>query len=568
MSAEIAPPSPAVPGEPVRRGSGRPSALDVAAVAIALLLCLPIASVFASLFSGESATFLHLAQTVLAGYIANTLLLAALVVFGVLIVGVPAAWLVAMCDFPGRRVFEALLVLPLAAPAYVLAYAYADFLSPFGPVQSALRDALGLEIGAYWFPDVRTLPGAALMLTLVLYPYVYLLARARFLSESASALDAARTLGRSAWNAFFSVSLPLARPALAAGAALALMETLADYGTVSYYGVPVFTTGIYRAWFSFGDPSAAAQLAALLVLFVALALLIERVARGQARFHETGRRDRRPPPLRLSGPQSAAAILACVLPPLLGFFVPASVLTTLLIGNGPPAREFWPHLLHSLTLAALAGTITTIVAFVFAVVRRERPQTLAGRAAGLAGLGYAVPGAVIAVGVLAPFGAADNAIDAASRALFGVSTGLVVSGSIAALLFAYLVRYLAVALQSVTAGLERVTPSIGGAARMLARGPVDAMRRVFLPLVAPSALTAALLVFVDVMKELPATLMLRPFNFDTLAIAANNYAADERLGHAAAPSLAIVAAGIIPCVLLIRTITTVARDAGSPPPLP
>ena len=564
MSADIAPPTPA-PGQSIRRLKP----LDLGATAIALLLSIPVASVLASLFSGESATFIHLAQTVLAGYVADTFLLGGLVVIGVLIVGVPAAWLVAMCEFPGRRFLEAALVLPLAAPAYVLAYAYADFLSAFGPVQGAFRAAFGVEVGAYWFPDIRSLPGAALMLTLVLYPYVYLLARARFLTESATALDAARTLGRSPWNTFFSVSLPLARPALAAGAALALMETLADYGTVSYYGVPVFTTGIYRAWFSFGDPTAAAQLAALLIVFVALALVGERAARGEARYYETGRRDRRPARYTLTRSRSVAAILACALPPLLGFVLPAIVLATLLAGNGPPAREFWPHLLHSVTLATIAGAITTAVAFVFAVARKKGPLTLAGRAANIAGLGYAVPGAVIAVGVLLPFAAFDNTLDTAFRGVFGVPIGLVLTGSIAGLIFAYLVRYLAVALQSVSAGMERVTPSIEGAARMLSRGPFQAMRRVYLPLVAPSALTAALLVFVDVMKEIPATLMLRPFNFDTLAIAANNYASDERLGHAAAPSLAIVAAGIVPCILLIRSITGAARTPSDVvPPLP
>ena len=568
MSADIAPPNPAAPG---RRMRGRPrvGTLDIVAGIIALLLCIPVVSVLVSLFSGQSDTFLHLSQTVLAGYVANTLMLGGLVVFGVLIVGVPAAWLVAMCEFPGRRFLEAALVLPLAAPAYVLAYAYADFLSAFGPVQSALRSAFGMEVGAYWFPDIRSLPGAAFMLTLVLYPYVYLLARARFLTESATALDAARTLGRSAWNAFFSVSLPLARPALAAGAALALMETMADYGTVSYYGVPVFTTGIYRAWFSFGDPTAASQLAALLVLFVALALLSERAMRGDARYHEPGRRDTRPTRFSLTHGRAAAAIIACALPPLLGFLVPAIVLMTLLAGSGPPAREFWPHLLNSLTLALAAGIITTAIAFLFAVARKQSPRSLAGHATDIAGLGYAVPGAVIAVGVLLPFAAFDNALDATFRNVFGISIGLVVTGSVAGLLFAYLIRYLAVALQSVTAGLERVTPSIQGAARILSHGPFQALRKVYLPLVAPSALTAALLVFVDVMKELPATLMLRPFNFDTLAIAANNYASDERLGHAAAPSLAIVAAGIIPCILLIRSITAMARsgtgNAGTPP---
>jgi iron(III) transport system permease protein len=505
---------------------------------------------------------------VLAEYAANTLMLTALVVFGVLIVGVPAAWLTAVCEFRGRRVLEAALILPLAAPAYVLAYAYAGFLSTYGPVQEVLRSVTGWETGDYWFPDVRSLPGAALMLTLTLYPYVYLLARARFLNESASALEAARLLGRGPWSSFFAVSLPLARPALVAGATLAAMNSFADYGTVSYFGVPVFTTGIYSAWFSFSDSVAARELAAVLIGFVALALLVERTLRGRARYHETGRRDRRPARYPLSPLKSHAAIMACAAPPLLGFVVPALVLGELLIESGGPTRDFSRHLFNTLTLAAAAGIIVTLGALVLAFARKERPMGIAGRAASFVGLGYAVPGSVIAVGVLVPFAALDNGIANLFQSAFGVSPGLILTGGIAALLFAYTALYLAVALQSVGAGLTRVTPSIGAAARLLARGPWDALRRVYLPLIAPSVLTAALLVFVDVMKELPATLMLRPFNFDTLAIAANNYASDERLSWAAAPSLAIVAAGIIPCILLIRSIAASAHGREEPPPLP
>jgi iron(III) transport system permease protein len=544
------------------------SLLDGLALLLSLTLVIPIASVCFSLFSGQTTVFVHLAQTVLAEYAANTLILTALVVAGVLIVGVPAAWLTTSCEFPGRRVLEAALILPLAAPAYVLAYAYAGFLSAYGPVQETLRAFTGWETGDYWFPDVRSLPGAALMLTLTLYPYVYLLARSRFLNESASASEAARLLGRGPWSSFFEVSLPLARPALVAGATLAAMNSFADYGTVSYFGVPVFTTGIYSAWFSFSDQTAGRELAAVLIGFVALALIAERMLRGRAAFHETGRRDRRPARYTLSAPKSAAAILACVVPPLLGFVVPALVLGELLIESGGPTRDFSRHLFNTLALAASAGVIVTLGAIVLAFARKERPKGIAGRAASFTALGYAVPGSVIAVGVLVPFAAFDNGVANVVQRAFGVSPGLVLTGGIAALLFAYTALYLAVALQSVSAGMTRVTPSIGAAARLLARGPWDVLRRVYLPLIAPSVLTGALLVFVDVMKELPATLMLRPFNFDTLAIAANNYASDERLSWAAAPSLAIVAAGIIPCILLIRSIASSARGRDEPPPLP
>jgi iron(III) transport system permease protein len=538
--------------------------LDAAALVLALLLAIPIASVCISLFAWPSPVFVHLAQTVLSEYVVNTLSIVVLVLMGVLLIGVPAAWLTACCEFPGRRILEAALILPLAAPAYVLAYAYADFLSAFGPVQGLLRSVTGWETGDYWFPEVRSLPGAALMLTLVLYPYVYLLSRARFLSESATAREAARLLGRKPWASFLEVSLPLARPAIAAGATLAAMEAFADYGTVAYFGVPAFTTGIYNAWFSFADPRAAAQLASMLIGFVALALLMERLARGRARFHETGRRDARPPRFHLGGARAIAAVVACGLPPFLGFAVPAIVLADLLIASGGPTRDFERHLLNSLTLAGIAAVVVTAGAVVLAYARKERPRALAGQAASFASLGYAVPGSVVAVGVLTPFAAFDNGLSSLSEQLFGVPTGLLLTGGIAALIFAYVVLYLAVALQSVGAGLERVTPSISGAARLLAQGPFDALKRVHLPLIAPSVLTGALLVFVDVMKELPATLMMRPFNFDTLAIAAHNYASDERLAFAAAPSLAIVAAGILPCVLLIRGIAAASHSANPP----
>jgi iron(III) transport system permease protein len=553
---------------PSREGRGRLprfSGLDIFALLLSLTLVVPVVSVCLSLFSGQSDVFVHLAETVLPEYAANTALLTMLVVTGVVIVGVPAAWLTAMCEFPGRRFLEAALILPIAAPAYVLAYAYAGFLSAYGPVQESLRAATGWETGDYWFPDIRSLPGAALMLVLTLYPYVYLLARARFLNESASALEAARLLGRGPWQSFLAVSLPLARPALVAGATLAAMNTLADYGTVSYFGVPVFTTGIYSAWFSFSDQIAARELAAVLIGFVGLALVAEHYLRGPARFHETGRHDRRPPRYTLSRAKSAGAVVACVLPPLLGFVVPALVLIELLIESGGPTRDFSKHFFNTLTLAGSAAAIVTLGALVLGFARKERPAGIAARAAAFTSLGYAVPGSVIAVGVLVPFATLDNWFAGFARSAFGVSPGLVLTGGIAALLVAYTALYLAVALQSVNAGFERITPSIQSAAKLLARGPMDALKRVHLPLIAPSVLTAALLVFVDVMKELPATLMLRPFNFDTLAIAANNYASDERLSWAAAPSLAIVAVGIIPCVVLIRSITASAQPGGDPP---
>ena len=555
-------------GAPLAIGGSRWRArnFDWVATAIAVVLSVPIVSVVLTAIGGDSAAITHLAGTLLPEYVANTLMLGALVVAGVLAIGVPSAWLVAACEFPGRRAVEAALILPMAAPAYVLAYAYADFLSAFGPVQTSLRAMSGWEVGEYWFPEIRSLPGAAAVLTLVLYPYVYVLARAHFLTRSAAALEAARSLGRRPRESLVSVTLPLARPALVAGAALVLMETFADYGTVAYFGVPVFSTGIARAWISLTDLAGAAQLATILLVFVALVLALEWRARGQQRFHETGRRDRRPERIVLGGGRGVAALLACALPPLFGFLIPVAVLASLMLGTGLPEREFWAHLFNSVTLAVLAGIVAALFAVILALARKQRPQSAAGRAASLAGLGYAVPGVVIAIGVLTPFALFDNTLNGILQATIGVPAGLILTGSIAGLIFAYVVRYLAVALQSVTAGLERITPSIEAAARLLGQGPWDAMRRVYLPMIAPSALSAMLLVFVDVMKELPATLMLRPFNFDTLAVAAHNYAADERLGFAAAPSLVIVVAGVVPCVLLLQTISRMAENAAAHSP--
>jgi iron(III) transport system permease protein len=536
---------------------------------LALLLAVPLVIVCGSLLQGPSNTFAHIASTLLPEYTLNTVALGLIVVLGVLIIGVPSAWLTATCEFPGKRFLEAALVLPLAAPAYVLAYAYTDLLGSYGPVQSALRATSGWETGEYWFPEIRSLPGTALMLILVLYPYVYLLARARFLTESAAMVEAARLLGRRPWDTFFSVSIKLARPAIVAGAALALMEAFADYGTVSYFGVPVLSTGIYRAWFSFADPTAAAQLAAFLIGLVAIALLTERLLRGDASYHETSRHDRRSALLKLDVWQSIGAIALCGLPPLFGFVVPAVSLFLLVLDTAVPMSEFWQHLTNTLAIAAGAAVLITMMAIVLTFAKHSSRSLTTARAVDIVGLGYAAPGAVIAVGVLLPFSFVDNTIDAWFRTQLGVSTGLLLTGSIFALLFAYAVRFSAIALHGTSAGLERITPSIGGAARILSRSNWDALYRVHAPMLAPSALTALLIVFVDVMKELPATLMLRPFNFDTLAVAAYNYAADERLGFAALPSLAIVAAGVVPCLLLMRGITTAARGRQAPRvPLP
>lgn len=520
------------------------------------MIALPVLSVVVSMFGPASPTWAHLASTVLPSYALNSLSIALLVLVGVLVGGVGAAWLVTMCRFPGRGWLELALVLPLAMPAYVVAYAYTDLLQFAGPVQSALRAMTGWSHGDYWFPNIRSVGGAAFVFTFVLYPYVYLLARASFLEQSVCALEVSRSLGHGPASTFFRVAVPLARPALAAGAALALMETLADYGAVAYFGVPTFTTGIYRAWVSFGDRAASSQLATMLLGTIMLVLALERISRGRQRFHHTTNRYRDLPAYRLSPLQAGLAILFCALPVLLGFVLPAVSLLDMWLGTGRSlfSARFWAAFLNSVTLAFVAAVIAVSVALFLLMAKRlapSRPVTLAVNAAGF---GYAMPGSVLAVGLLIPLAAFDNAIDAWARESLGFSTGLILSGTMAALIIAYLVRFLPVALQGVGAGLTRVTPHMEDAARVLARGPIHAFTRVHLPVIAPSLVTAGLMVFVDVMKELSATLLLRPFNMETLASQAYSFASDERLAEAALPAIAIVTAVLVPVGLLMRDI--------------
>ncbi|OHC83688.1 MAG: iron ABC transporter permease [Rhodospirillales bacterium RIFCSPLOWO2_12_FULL_67_15] len=541
----------------------RPSPLVVAAIFVGALLILPIAAVAIHSFAPGQGTWAHLAATVLPSYVGNTLWLVVLVGAGVVMVGVPAAWMVAMCEFPGRRAFEWALVLPLAAPSYVAAYAYTDFFQPAGPAQTALRALAGWQVGDYWFPDIRSLPGAAVMFVAVLYPYVYLLARAAFLEQSASTIEAARALGCTAWGAFVRVAVPLARPAIVAGMTLALMETLADFGTVAYFGVPTFTVGIYRAWFALNDPVAAAQLSLALLLFVALLIAAERWSRGSARYFQTAGRAKPLPRYALRGRRAALAVLACALPLLFGFVAPAAILAGLTFA-GEGARlgtRFWGLAANTLTLAIFTAVLALAVSLLLAYAHRLHPGRWTEGAARLAGMGYAMPGSIIAVGALIPLGAFDNAVDAWMRATFGVSTGLLLTGTVAALVFAYLVRFLAVSLQTVEASLAKITPSMDGAARTLGAKPGRILMRVHAPLLRPSLLAALLIVFVDVTKELPATLLLRPFNFDTLAVHAYNLAADERLAEAAAASLGIVAAGLLPIIVLARAAARTRAEA-------
>ncbi len=530
--------------------------LAVAAVGVALACALPMLAVLIAALSGGTETVQHLIDTVLGRYAATTLALVVMVSIGTFCLGVGAAWLVTMTRFPGARMLEIALVLPLAFPAYVLAYAYTHVLDHPGIVQSTLRDVTGWGPRDYWFPEIRSLGGAAAMLILVLYPYVYLLARAAFLQQSGTTFLAARALGSSAWAAFFKVSLPLARPAIAGGVLLTVMETIADFGTVAYFGVQTFATGIYTAWFSLFDRVGAAQLALCLLSFALLLAMLERMQRGRAKYHDPARRTKALPPAELKGWHAAAAMVLCGIPVVLGAVLPVVILVTMGLGSEQDllSPRYLGFIRNSVTLAGVAAVITVLAAICVGFFKRSRPGRLSSGAAYVARLGYAVPGGVIAVGLMVPFASFDNAIDGWMRATFDVSTGLLISGSIWLLVMAYLVRFLAAALGAYEGGQAMVHANMDAAARSLGETPMGTLRRVHLPILSPSLLTALLIVFVDVMKELPATLIMRPFNYDTLAVQAYRLASDERLNGAAVPSLVIVAMGLLPVILICRQV--------------
>ncbi|MEO8386693.1 MAG: iron ABC transporter permease [Betaproteobacteria bacterium] len=529
--------------------------LHLLALAISALLLVPLIGIFTSLFATDQGTWANLSRTVLPGLAANSLMLACGVAAGVAIIGTLTAWLTANNEFPGRRLLEWTLILPLAIPAYVLAYTYTDVLQYAGPVQTFLRDSFGWQKQDYWFPEIRSLGGAVGMLTLALYPYVYVIARVAFLEQSTTLNEAARNMGLGAFSAFTRISLPLARPAIAAGVALALMETLADYGTVSYFGVPTFTTGIFNAWFSQGDRIAAAKLAVVLMGFVILVMLLEHWARRRARFHQTaGRCHVR---TDLSGAKGWLATLLCALPIVVGFAIPTLILLKLALTEGDVqfGARFIKLAANSFGVAAITALIAVSAALLLAYVARSSGQRVQAWLNRLVGLGYSVPGTVIAVGILIPLIALDHFLVDSIAAIFGFKTGLILTGGLLVLIYAYLIRFLAVALQSVEAGLSKITPNMDDAARSLGSTPFEVMRDVHMPLLRTSLITAGLLVFVDVMKELPATLVMRPFNFDTLAVQTYNLAMDERLAEASTAALVIVAVGLIPLIMASRAIT-------------
>lgn len=529
----------------------------VATILIALFVAVPILAVAYLAFAPSDDIWSHLVQTVLPGYIRATLFLMAGVGLGTLVIGTATAWLVTMCQFPGRKVFSWALLLPLAVPGYILAFVVTDQLEYAGTLQSTLRDLFGWRNRQdYWFPEIRSMGGAITVMTLVLYPYVYLLARAAFLEQSVCVLEVSRTLGKTPWESFWKVAMPLARPAIVVGMTLALMEALNDFGTIEFFGVHTFTAGIYDVWLNQNSVSGAAQLASVLLMFVIVLIAIERVARRGQRYHHTTSKLQALPDFQLHGLKALGAWLICALPITLGFILPATVLSAY-------ALEFYEETLsadyltitfNSFSLSALAAVLAVLVGTVLAYGVRARPGPVTRAAVRLASVGYAIPGAVLAIGVIIPMAALDNSLDLMSERLFGIPLGLIFSGTVVAILYGYLARFLALSYGTVEASLGKVTHSMDGAARTLGLTPGETLRRVHLPLVRGSLLTAGLLVFVDCMKELPMTIILRPFNYETLATFVFQYASDELLEESALGALTIVGAGVLPVILLSASV--------------
>lgn len=510
--------------------------IDGPALLAGLIIAVPVVvTLFAGLMNGGGEAWTHIRDTLLTGYTTGTLGTLLLTALMTLAVAVPAAWLVTMYQFPGRGLFEWLLILPLAAPGYVLAYAYADLMGLMGPFQTAIRDVTGWTARDYWFPDMRSLPGLAFVLTCALYPYVYLTARAAFVSQSVCALEAARSLGASSARRFWQVALPAARPAIAAGLALTLMEAAADYGAAEFLGVPTLTFGIVRAWQSFGEPAAAARLALVLVVIVIALILTERHTRGRAGSQQSSTRWRSVSRARLPRWAGLGAMAACALLFLATFVLPMSRLVWLVMESQDQIAPIGRALVNTLILAGSGAALAFVLAMVIALTARQS-GLIAGFARLMASTGYAIPGAVLALGALLVMG------------YLGIT--LTGAGAIVALAWVYASRFTTSGAEPMVAALGRAPVSMGYAAESLGASPLRRAVSVDLPVALSGAMAGALILFVESLKELPATLMLRPFNWDTLSVRANAYATDERLAAAALPSLLITLAGLLPVILL------------------
>lgn len=537
------------------RASNLLGGLTLAALAIGALAALPLIAIPLGSLGGGMAAIAHLARTVLPTYTVNTALLMLLSGSIAVVIGTSAAWLVSAAEFPSRRLLAAALVLPLAVPAYIAAYIYADILSFAGPVQSGLRAVTGWGVADYTFPNIRSLPGGAFVLGLVLYPYVYLLARGAFAAQSLIQFRAARSLGASPRTAFWRVALPTARPAIAGGLALVLMEVLADFGVAEYFAIPTFSTGIFRSWLAMGDKQAALKLAAAMLVFVAVLVIFEaRTRTGRTASRDGLAAQQGEPLIELSPLGKALALVVCGTPVLLGFVVPAGWLAWLATSDAARSatRQLSEYLSGSLWLG-LAAALTCVTAALLLAFAKARSQSpLVTGAIRLSTLGYALPGALLAVGLLAPLGAFDQSMTRFARDSLGHTGGLLLTGTSVILIYALSVRFLTVAYNSLDSGLSRIPPNLDAAARSLGAGPARVLARIYAPLLAPSLGAACALVFIDTLRELPATLILRPFNLETLATRTYRLASDERLVEASIPALILLAAGLLPVLLLNR----------------
>ena len=561
------PHSPRVAG--FRRGGGNAGWLAAAGLVAAFVL-LPIAAliVIASGASGES--WRHVVLTVFPSALPITAILLAGVGALVIAIGTGTAWLVTSYEFPGRRILDWALLLPMAIPTYVVAFAYLELLHPIGPIQTAMRGLLGIASPRdFRLPDIRSLGGAILLFGIVLYPYVYLATRALFLMQAAGCIEAARTLGAGRFRLFFRIALPLARPAIAIGASLALMETLNDVGASEFLGIRTLTLSIYSTWVNQSDLPGAAGIALFMLAIVLGLVTLERAARRRQRYAAVTQRTNAPERRRLAGGAALGAAAAGWLPVLFGFILPASYLAsaaTARIGYAGISVDILREALNTLAVSAVATVVAVVLGLVVAYAARLDRGPLGATLARLASLGYALPGTVLAIGLFFPLAAFDNLVDEGSRKMLGVSTGLLIAGSGAALIYAYVARFLAVSSGGIEAGLAKVPRSLDESARTLGRTAAVALRQIHLPLIRPAIAAAAILVFVDCMKELPATLLLRPLNFETLATHLYGEAARGTYEDGAVAALAIVLAGLLPVIVLARLSRSAIGTSGAPAP--
>lgn len=525
--------------------------------AIALLLLLPLLALIFQALQPDEAVFGHLLDTVLPTYVLNSLLLIFWVSLGALLLAIPCAWLMARCEFIGRRYLQWALLLPLAMPAYIVAYVYTDLLDYAGPIQGALRAFFGWTSPQdYLFPDIRTLGGAAVILSLVLFPYIYLLARTAFMEQSLGLAQAARIMGCTPWQSFWRLALPMARPALAVGVALVAMETAADFATVNYFAVPTLTTAVYDTWLGYGNLTAAAKLSAIILLVVFSLIGMERFARRKQQLFQKHSRLQPTDLYVLSTKQTALALTYCVGLLALAFLLPFGILISYAMGYFEQSwdNRFWQMSINSLTLALLVSALCCLLALMLMFVRRISPRALDKYPSRLASMGYALPGTVLAIGVLVPLTSLDFAINDVAD-YFGLKgPGLFFTGSVAALIFAFCVRFVAIAIGSVESSYKNLSPSLDTVSVTLGQTPRQLLQRVHLPLLTKGLLAGALLVFIESMKELPAALLLRPIGFENLATYVFQFVSDEKLEHGALPAIVIVLVGLVPLIYLNRSL--------------